>query len=811
MTRRPNIFGLATLVLAGLSFLTSPAALFAQDEKSEEKPSPAAAESEEVDEGPAPVGTALQRGNALFAKGAFQEAAKTFESGTERKDYLTRKYNAGVSLLRSGKLDDAVSRFEEVSSRSKEELARRANYNLGYCHFQRGAKIASGEVQETQANPQNPQGGNPNADLDQKIEQLKQAAAAYRNASVFYRKVKPRDAQVDRDVAVTKTALVALLDEIAQLEEEKKRREEEEALKNPAELLTQLIAREKLHKGIALSLGEQRGGRTRIAVRRLRKAQTENRVLTEKLHHFVKAELESTKKKLEEQKAAAPKDPQSDPPEPSFDEKLAKLEELTRAQLQNPQLPPDQKPLVERQAAELAKLREQLKTMAPEQQAELEKQMLAQLPPQVQALLSGKTPENAEGQVTETDVQRLEGADAAIGKAIEAQKLSEVAYSQQSPGEAPNHHRTAIAELRTARQSFPLDLGTLVQEAIATQTSIDNGVDAIHNEQNAGLGGEVKGSGLGKLLVDTLKDNILRPIAKKIAPSREIELKALAEDEDDVVWASQILTQVQIPASQGGPAAPGQPAPPQLSEEEAKKLSEEIQAEAKIALEKSQLSVEKLNAADVDGSVAPVRETLASLERILELLPKPPETPEEKLRKLIAREVQAKEASEAATELTGDALTSATSALAESQRAEGKVAAEIAEELGVRAQQDPRVPPAIEKIREGEEHIFASAESLSRERAKPATESIDKAIVALTEALQMLQGDQDQQNQDQNQDQQNQQEQQQQQDQQQPRKGGQKLTARQARMQKEEMEKKRRKEEEKLFMSSSSVAVDKDW
>jgi len=654
----------------------------------------------------------LARGNSAYHEGEFAEAIHFYESTDSRQDYLSRKFNAGVSFLREGKLDEALTRFEDVSARGDGELARQAFYNLGYCHFQAGTGMTAATPEPDPSQP-----ASPTEAIDRRIEQLTQAATSYRSAAGFYRKVKPADDDVDHNIAVTKTALIAVVDELTRLQEEKKRLEEEEALKDPAELLRSLIEKEKLHRSLGRALAREKGSRVRVASRRLSKAEAETRVLTEKLHHYLEKALEE-------------EPPQGEPP-PSDEEKA-----------------------------------------------------------------------------------RTKQASEAVDRAISAQKEAEVAYSQRIPAEATGHHSTAIAELRSARTAFPIDLGELVQEGLKTQTEVLEVSRSIEHEQTGGLGSETKGSGFGKMLVDALKDNVLKPLAKKLTPSRDDELDQLADQEGDVVWVAGILKQAEIPASPPE-AAPGQPSPhapegPQLTEDEAKALSELIRGEAAVVEEYAIAAVEELTAHEIEPAVPPQEEALAALERIVDLLPKPPESPEEKLRRLIEQQTDAQGAAEGIEDLEAEALSQAAARLSETQREDGRLAGEVATEL--EARQDEKAQGAAPKVREGEEHIFSSAEALTREQPREGKESIDKAIEALKEALAILSGQQDQQKKDQQKNDQNQ-DQQKKEQQKKEQKNQEKyaLTPRQARMLREEMDRKRREEEEKLFSSSPSVTVDRDW
>ena len=68
----------------------------------------------------------LQRGNAAFREENYEKAIGLYESSDSRDDYMTRKFNAGVSYLREGKRQEALERFEEVSANTEGDLQRSA-------------------------------------------------------------------------------------------------------------------------------------------------------------------------------------------------------------------------------------------------------------------------------------------------------------------------------------------------------------------------------------------------------------------------------------------------------------------------------------------------------------------------------------------------------------------------------------------------------------------------------------------------------------------------------------------------------------
>jgi len=686
----------------------------------------------------------LSEGNQAFQAGDFAKAVELYESEEEGVDdssaeRLTRRFNAGVSLERAGDLDGALTRFEDVSVRARGTLRAAALYNSGGTHFARGRAIARTSFEKEE--------------FEERVAGLTEAARAYHSALEFFRRVEREDNDGEfqedaaHNISVTKTALRAVLDEIARMEEEKARQEEDEALKSPEKLLASLQRKEKLHRAASRALAASPGQRVRLACRRLRKSETKNRDLAERLLHVLKTEAPPA--------ASPPGTPPPPTPEPDPEEAARKAH-----------------------------------------------------------------------------------AAAAVAQAIEAMKDAEVAHGKLSVESAVGAHTRAVTHLRTAREAFPVDLPALLEEGIQTQEMVLRGTRQLHGspaepEGEPGTGGTAAGkssgglAGLGGALVDALEDKILQPLAKLLQPERKDRIQALADEETDVVWVAGLLTQAQLPppppeaAAQPSPGglpphaghggAPGQQ--PQLSAEEVEAINQALALEGETARAASERAQTALEATDLEAAEGAAEEALAALERLRDLLPKPPEPPEVRLRKLIEKQRSARGVSGALGDLEGDARRAASEELGEAQRVDGKEAASIAEELETRP--DEPAKKAVAKIRQGEDEIYASAEASRRGFDTEASAAIDRDIEHLEEALALLSGEQDQedegqQNQDQEQNQDSQGEEPRD-EQQQAEQRAYALSPEEARRQQEDMDKKRREEEAKIFAGSSSVTVDKDW
>jgi hypothetical protein len=248
-----------------------------------------------------------------------------------------------------------------------------------------------------------------------------------------------------------------------------------------------------------------------------------------------------------------------------------------------------------------------------------------------------------------------------------------------------------------------------------------------------------------------------------------------------------------------------------LTAEEAQELTDGLQREGKAALEAATRTKEELLAGRAAAALPEGEKALAALKRAADLLPKRPETPEERLRKLIAREEKALDAVQGLATLEERAREAASEELSGSQREAGKEANGIAAELDKRP--DEPAKEAAVKVREGEAEIYSSAESLPRRLLEEARLATERGVARLKEALALLEGK----DQDQKEDEQKQEQEKQDQGKSQDQKGDQQrqdarqLTPREARFLQEQMDRKRREEEAKIFAAPSGMTVEKDW
>lgn len=214
--------------------------------------------------------------------------------------------------------------------------------------------------------------------------------------------------------------------------------------------------------------------------------------------------------------------------------------------------------------------------------------------------------------------------------------------------------------------------------------------------------------------------------------------------------------------------------------------------------------------ADRRSESAPEQETvIEKLEAVRKLLPQPPPSPAERIRKLIAEESAVKQDGDGLAGLADDAQKEEAARLGERQTGNGREAGSIAEQL--EASPGEREKSAAGPVREAETEIHASSESYRRELPEPAGESVDRAIASLEEALRILEGRQDQDQQDGQQQQQPQQQPDAEPSPQESQQDARKLDSREARRLMEEMDRERREQEQKLFRGLGGPRVEKDW
>src|SRR5690606_3742226 len=180
--------------------------------------------------------------------------------------------------------------------------------------------------------------------------------------------------------------------------------------------------------------------------------------------------------------------------------------------------------------------------------------------------------------------------------------------------------------------------------------------------------------------------------ARSLAPDRSRELVALADEEEEVAWVGSVLAAAEIPPIPATLGDPHQEAPQtpesdadrearEKEDAEAKARAETLREEAALVRDHANRAREAFSNQDAEGALAAAVEALDALERILELEPKAPISPEERLQRLVAQEKEAREAARGLETLEGETLDLGAAELGASQREAGKEAEEIATEL----------------------------------------------------------------------------------------------------------------------------------
>ncbi|MBN1418843.1 MAG: hypothetical protein JXP34_08705, partial [Planctomycetes bacterium] len=357
-----------------------------------------------------------------------------------------------------------------------------------------------------------------------------------------------------------------------------------------------------------------------------------------------------------------------------------------------------------------------------------------------------------------------------VGEAAAAQREVEVALIELDATAAAAAAGKAIEKLREARARFPFDPAALVAQLIPIQEGVIGATEALPASQEPG---ERKGSetdsteasesgaakaapepdakGAGARILDTLKDKVLAPLAKALTPRDTETGSALAEEEHEVVWGASILEMIdpdqaaaQAAAQGQGPALPGAPppAPDEAAHAKAKEIFEKVHDHAVEARAQATKARDALAAGDLAASLEPQRKALAALREIEALLPKPPKSPVERLKELLARQEAAEDAIGALEKLDADTRKDAIGALAESQTADGREAGEIAGDLEAMASQQPPAKEAAKLVRDAEGEIHTSSESIRKNDAKGAGEAVERGIDAIRKALDLLSGKQ---------------------------------------------------------------------
>ncbi|HUW82911.1 MAG TPA: hypothetical protein VMZ31_08950 [Phycisphaerae bacterium] len=439
--------------------------------------------------------------------------------------------------------------------------------------------------------------------------------------------------------------------------------------------------------------------------------------------------------------------------------------------------------------------------------------MLARYLAEFEAQAAATAPATSQpGAADEQQVERYRAAGERLRQTIEAQHGAEAALDELDFASAGDSQTASIRGMRDALQLLPLELGMVLNDALAV-----TGENLARSEEKAGVKPQPRSDQAPtsqpasdvRRFLDVLGDKVLGKLGSMLTPADVAGAAPLAEAQEDVVWATRLLAaaEISVPDSpqQGTTDEVGSPG---MDAE----TIEQIHALAETAAQAAQNAHTQLADGHVAASLDDQRATLEALEKIAELLPKPPKSPAERLRQLIERERVVRQAIDGLAEMD-DGQDEALAMLADSQNEDAAEAADMAGQLS--NSQDENHQAAAGKTREGAQSASTSSEALGQQRLEAARRNTDQAIERLTEALALLSGQQQndqQQQQDQKQNQQKDSSQQDQKDEQQDQSDqGYRLTPRQARLRMDEMDQKRREEEKAILQAPSSVTVSKDW
>jgi Ca-activated chloride channel family protein len=93
---------------------------------------------------------AVGQGNALYGQGQYDRAVSLYDQAlTENPRLDQARFNKADAFFRMDDLAKAMDLYSEVSAQTKEmDLVKKAKYNLGNAHFQRGLKQRDSDLQK---------------------------------------------------------------------------------------------------------------------------------------------------------------------------------------------------------------------------------------------------------------------------------------------------------------------------------------------------------------------------------------------------------------------------------------------------------------------------------------------------------------------------------------------------------------------------------------------------------------------------------------------------------------------------------------
>ena len=92
----------------------------------------------------ADVGSLMRKGNALYKKGKFEQAQKSYQSAMViEPDNPRIHYNMANTLYRLKKYDEAIDEYQLGLLSKDKKFKARTLYNIGNCQFKKGALDAA--------------------------------------------------------------------------------------------------------------------------------------------------------------------------------------------------------------------------------------------------------------------------------------------------------------------------------------------------------------------------------------------------------------------------------------------------------------------------------------------------------------------------------------------------------------------------------------------------------------------------------------------------------------------------------------------
>lgn len=148
----------------------------------------------------------VRQGNLLYRQQNYQKALRQYDQAkSEGSDNPSLQYNRANCFYKLEDYTRSINLYREVSANAKDmQLAVRAKYNLGNCHFQQGVK-------QRDANPQ------------KALEELASAVKNYRESL----DMNPRDTEAQRNIAVTRLVMKDIMDQIKKEREKQKQQQQD--------------------------------------------------------------------------------------------------------------------------------------------------------------------------------------------------------------------------------------------------------------------------------------------------------------------------------------------------------------------------------------------------------------------------------------------------------------------------------------------------------------------------------------------------------------------------------------------------------